>query len=152
MQQSEAAKKNFLLCCFLRGLASQKQCTRALPLISLNTLNAFLHNFLIIPFSHQALQDTHNPPLLICTPPFSHLHGVPKHPFHTHDYTSNPKISRNKVDSQSRSPITPINHLMVFNRNEIISSKSTLFYITPKKLPPLPTNCPFHYITSTNTP
>ena len=62
-----------------RDLASQKQCTWALSLISLNTLIAFLHNFLILPFSHHALLDTHNPPLLICTPPFSHHHGVPKY-------------------------------------------------------------------------
>ena len=67
-----------------RGLASQKQCTQALSLISLNTLNAFLHNFLIIPFSHHALLDTHNPPLLICTSPFSHHHGVPKYTHFTH--------------------------------------------------------------------
>ena len=67
-----------------RGLASQKQCTQALSLISLNTLNAFLQNFHIIPFSHHALLDTHNPPLLICTPPFSHHHGVPKCTHFTH--------------------------------------------------------------------
>ena len=96
-----------------RGLASQKQCTQALYLISLNTLNVFLHYFLIIPFSRHALLDTHNPPPLICTPPFSHHPGVPKytlftpswcskiHTFHTHDFTSSPKISQNEVDSQS---------------------------------------------------
>ena len=134
---------------FPRGLASQKQCTQALLLISLNTLNAFLHNFPIIPFSHHALQDTHNPPLLIRTPP-SWCSKI--HPFHTHDFASSPKTSKNKVDSQSWSPNTPINHLIVINRSEIIPPKSTLYYITPKKLPPLLTNFPSHTITSTNTP
>ena len=67
-----------------RSLATQKQCTQALSLISVNTLNAFLNNFLIIPFSHHALLDTHNPPLLICTTPFSHHHGVPKYTLFTH--------------------------------------------------------------------
>ena len=56
----------FCFCClYPRGLARQKLCTQALSLISLNTLNAFLHNFLIIPFSHHVLLDTHNQPLLI---------------------------------------------------------------------------------------
>ena len=68
----------------LRGLARQKQCTQALSLISLNSHNEFLYNFLIIPFSHHALLDTHNPPLIICTPPFSHHHAVPKYTLFTH--------------------------------------------------------------------
>ena len=67
-----------------QGFGQQKQCTQALSLISLNTLNVFLHNFLITPFSHHALLDTHKPPLLICTPPFSHHHGVPKYTLFTH--------------------------------------------------------------------
>ena len=41
-----------------RGFARQKQCTQAHSLISLNTLDAFLNNFLIIPFSHHTLLDT----------------------------------------------------------------------------------------------
>ena len=130
-------------------MASQKQCTQALSLISLNTLNAFLHNFLIIPFLHHALLDTHNSPLLICTPP-SWCSKI--HPFHTHDFASSPKISQNKVDSQSWSYNTPIKHLIVINRNEIIPPKRTLFYITLNKLQPLPINYPFHTITSTYTP
>ena len=72
------------------------------------------------------------------------------HPFHTHDFTSSPKISQRKVDSQLWSPNTPINHLIEINRNEITPPKSTLFYITPNKLQPLPTNHPLHTITSTN--
>ena len=66
-----------------RGLANQKECTQALSLISQQTLNAFLHNLVITPFSHDALLYTHNPPLLICTPPFSHNHGVSKNTLFT---------------------------------------------------------------------
>ena len=144
-------KKSEILYSIPRGLVSRKQCTQALTLISLNALNAFLHNFLIIPFSHHALLDTHNPPLLICTPP-SWCSKI--HPFHTHDFTSSPKISQNKVDSQSWSPNTPINHLIVINRSEIIPppQKAPSSIITPKNLPPFFTNLPFHTNPSTNTP
>ena len=85
-----------------RGLARQKQCTQALPLISLNTLNAFLHNFLII------------------------------HLFHTHDFTSSPKVIQNKVDSQPWSPNIPINHSIVINRTEIIPQKAPSSIQHPK--------------------
>ena len=122
------------------------------PLISLNTLNAFLLNFLITPFSHHGckIPITHlsSPALYSFTPSWCSK----IYPFHAHDFTSSPKISQNNVDSLSWSPNTPINHLMVINRTEIIPPKNTLFYTTPKKLPHLPTNYPFHTINSTHTP
>ena len=77
-------------------------------------VNAFLHNLLIIPFSHHALLHTHNPPLLICSPPFSNNNSVSiKHCFHTPVFASSPKTSQNNVDSQSWSSNTLINHLIV---------------------------------------
>ena len=66
-----------------RGLANQKECTQALSLISPQTLNAFLHNLLITPFSHHTLLYTHNPHLLVCTLPFSHNHGVSRNTLFT---------------------------------------------------------------------
>ena len=133
-----------------RGLARRKQSTQAFSLISLNTHNAFLHNFLLILFSHHALLAAHKPPLLISTPPFSHHHAVPKYTLFTNDFTSSPKISQNKVDLQTC--VTQYTHNPPYNNRWewTIPPKSTLFYITPKKLPPLPTSYPFHTITSTN--
>ena len=66
-----------------QGLTKQKECTQTLSLISPQTLYAFLHNLLITPLSHHALLHTHNPPLLACTPPFSHNHGVSKNTLFT---------------------------------------------------------------------
>ena len=66
-----------------RDMVCQKECTHALSLVSSNTLNVFLHNLPIVPFSHHVLLHTHNPPLLICTPTFSHNHGVPKYTYFT---------------------------------------------------------------------
>ena len=70
-------------CSWPRGLANQKECTQALSLISPQTLYAFLHTLLVTPLSHHTLLYTHNPPLLICSPPFSHNHGVSKNTLFT---------------------------------------------------------------------
>ena len=91
------------------GLADEKERMQALSLISPPTLNAFIHRLLIMPFSHYSLLNTHNPPLLILTPPFCHMVFL-KRPFHTPDFASSPNINQNKVDSQSWSSNTPINH------------------------------------------
>ena len=113
-----------------RDLANQKECTQALTVISSQTLN--LNNLLIVPFSHHAPLHTNNPPLLICTPSFSRNHGIAKNTLFTPMTGSRPKISQNKVESLSRSPSTPINHLLVSKWKLDNPPNSTIFYQTLK--------------------
>ena len=60
------------------GLANEKSAHQGLSLISPQTLNAFLHNVLILPLAHLAPLHTHNLPLFTRTPPYPHMHSVSK--------------------------------------------------------------------------
>ena len=88
-----------------RGLAHQRMHTGP-NLISPQTLKASLHSRLILPFSHHTQLHTYNLPLFILhSALFPQSLCFKKHPFHTYDFVSIPKISKTMVTHSHGHPI-----------------------------------------------